>query len=476
MTGLTALTIADASEKLQSGEITSRQLTQACLDAISEKDSDIHALLEVYDDVLMQADAADARIKEGNATPLTGIPIVMKDNILVNGKTVSAGSKILEHYTATYDATVTKKLKDAGAVLIGRSNMDEFAMGSSTQQSAFGPTRNPHDTSRVPGGSSGGSAAAVAAGFTLAALGSDTAGSIRQPSAFCGVVGFKPTYGAVSRHGLIALGSSLDCIGPITKTVTDAEIIFNVIAGKDPMDATTVDAHDYPVTSHESPVTSIGVPRKFIEQCQMDERVKKNFYDSLTRLEGLGYTLHDVALPNLHYGVPAYYVLLPAEASANLARFDGMRYGLHVNGKDLLGDYIASRGQGFGPEPRRRILIGTYVLSAGYYDAYYNRAHAVRALIQQDFSNAFEHVDVIALPTTAGPAFKLGEKLQDPVQMYLEDVFTVAANHTGLPTVSVPSGTVAEEGKELPLGIQFMAPHMGEARLFTVGKKFLGEA
>ncbi|GMU74468.1 MAG: glutamyl-tRNA(Gln) amidotransferase subunit A [Candidatus Campbellbacteria bacterium] len=467
------LTINEASKKLHSGEVTSVELTRACIDAIRERDGDIHALLEVYDDALSQAEAADARIKEGNATPLTGIPIIVKDNILVQGKKASAASKILENYTATYDATVIKKLKEAGVVFVGRANMDEFAMGSSTEQSAFGPTRNPHDTTRVPGGSSGGSAASVAAGFALGALGSDTAGSIRFPAALCGVVGFKPTYGAVSRSGLIALGSSLDCIGPLTKSVTDAEMLFDVISGKDAKDSTTVDATDYPQVSPD--VKTVGVPRAFIEKCDMDARVKQNFYDSLARLEQLDYTLADIELPNIHYGVPAYYVLLPAEASANLARFDGMRFGARTQGEDLLGDYIASRGQGFGPEPRRRILIGTYVLSAGYYDAYYNRAHVIRTLIKKDFEDAFSRVDVIAMPTSAGPAFKLGEKTHDPVKMYLEDVFTVPANHAGIPAISVPSGTVMEDGKKLPLGLQFMAPHLGEGRLFSIGKKFLGE-
>lgn len=467
------LTIADASHKLRSGEVTARELTQACLDAIKEKDGEIHALLEVYDDALSQADAADARIKNGTATPLSGIPIIVKDNILVEGKIASAASKILENYRATYDATIIAKLKEAGVVFVGRANMDEFAMGSSTEQSAFGPTKNPHDTTRVPGGSSGGSAASVAAGFALGALGSDTAGSIRFPAALCGVVGLKPTYGAVSRSGLIALGSSLDCIGPLAKTVTDAEMLFEVISGKDAHDSTTVDAGDYPGVSLEA--RTIGVPRTFIEESDMDERVKKNFYDSLSRLEKLGYTLVDIELPNMHYGVPAYYVLLPAEASANLARFDGMRYGVRTEGDTLLGDYIASRGEGFGPEPRRRILIGTYVLSAGYYDAYYNRAHAIRTLIRKDFETAFAQVDAIVMPTSAGPAFRLGEKTHDPVKMYLEDVFTVPANHAGIPALAVPSGFVEEEGKNLPLGVQFMGPHLSERRLFSIGKKFLGE-
>lgn len=470
---LTKLTIAEAGEKLQGGEITSRQLTQACLDAIADKDGDIRALLEVYDDALVQADVADARIKGGEVTPLTGIPLVLKDNILCKGHIASAASGMLANYVAAYDATVIQKLREAGAVFLGRANMDDAAMGSSTEQSAFGPTKNPHDLTRVPGGSSGGSAASVAAGMTLGALGSDTAGSIRQPAALCGVVGFKPTYGAVSRHGLIALGSSLDVIGPITKTVHDAELIYDVISGKDSMDATTVDASDYP----EQPVVArcIGVPRTFIEASKLDSRVKENFSQTLSRLTDLGYELIDIELPNIHFGLPAYYVLLPAEASANLARFDGIRYGYYGAGEDLLGDYFKTRGEGFGPEPQRRILIGTYVLSAGYYDAYYNRAQAVRQLIRNDFKDAFAKVDAIVMPTAAGPAFKLGEKGSDPVQMYLEDIFTIPANMAGVPSLTVPSGFVEEEGKRLPLGIQFTGPHLSERRLFAIGKKFLGE-
>jgi len=355
-------------------------------------------------------------------------------------------------------------------VLLGRANMDDAAMGTSTESSIYGVTKNPHDTSRVPGGSSGGSAASVASGMSVAALGSDTAGSIRQPSALCGVVGLKPTYGAVSRHGLIALGSSLDVIGPITKTVEDAELLFSVIKGKDVFDATTVDESDYQQKSGQT--KSIGVPWKLLENETLDKRVLENFKKNMSDLEKAGYTIREINLNYADYAVPSYYVYLPAEASTNLARYDGVKYGLHVDGEYLLGDYMATRQKGFGPEPRRRIILGTYVLSAGYHDAYYNRAMAVRSLIQKDFQTAFDSVDVVATPTALGPAFKIGEKINDPVQLYLEDLFTVLANHTGMPAISIPSGIVEEDGKQLPLGLQLIAPHMREDVLFTIGKRF----
>jgi len=372
---------------------------------------------------------------------------------------------------------VVSKLKEVGAVLIGRTNMDEFAMGSSTEYSAYGPTKNPLDTTRVPGGSSGGSSAAVAAGFCLASLGSDTGGSIRQPAALCGIVGLKPTYGRVSRHGLIALGSSLDVIGPLGKTVSDVESVFETISGKDVMDSTTVDMKDYKQEinlEHKVP-KKIGVPRIFLEENKLRKNVAENFESALVRLEQLGYELVDILLPNVRYSVPAYYVILPAEASSNLARFDGVKYGIHKDGEDLIGDYFSTRGDGLGKEPRRRIMIGTYVLSSGYYEAYYNRANSVRKLISKDFDDAFKICDVIATPTTAGPAFRFGEKLEDPVQMYLEDIFTVSSNHTGMPAMSIPSGTIDEEGVQLPLGLQLIAPSMQENSLFLVGKKFLNE-
>ncbi len=472
MIDVQTLTIAEARTQLDAKEYTAVALLDACLANIRARNNDINAFIEVYDDAHEQAQRADEMIARGQATALTGIPVAVKDNMCVAGKTVTAASQILKGYVAPYDATVIMRLKDAGAVLIGRTNMDEFAMGSSTEQSVYGPTKNPLDTTRVPGGSSGGSAAALAAGMCLASLGSDTGGSIRQPAALCGVVGLKPTYGSVSRHGLIALGSSLDVIGSFTKTVTDAEMVLGVIAGKDSMDATSVDAQDYPQKT--SAVTRIGVPRAFLKENTLRDDVRENFEAALKKLEALGYELVDIALPLVKYSVPTYYVLLPAEASANLARFDGVRYGARVEGADLLSEYIATRGAGFGAEVRRRIMIGTYVLSSGYYDAYYNRANAVRRGITQDFTHAFATCDVIAMPTTAGPAFKLGSKVSDPVAMYLEDIFTVSSNHTGMPALSVPSGTITDGDTELPLGLQLIAPHMQEQHLFAVGKQFLG--
>jgi len=470
MSDLATLSITEARKKLDSKEITAVELLDACLKHIEEADGEVHAFVELFDDAREEAKRADERIQKGEKAPLLGIPIALKDNILIKGKHATAGSKILEGYTAPYNATVTERLQAAGAVIVGRTNMDEFAMGSSTEHSVYGPTKNPLDTSRVPGGSSGGSAAAVTMHGALGALGSDTGGSIRQPAALCGIVGLKPTYGSVSRHGLIALGSSLDVIGPLTQTVSDAEIVFNVIRGKDVMDSTTV------AKEGETAVPKkIGVPRAFLKENKLPDDVEKNFDAALKRFEELGYELVDIELPNVKYSVPAYYVILPAEASSNLARFDGVKYGFHKDGENLIEDYFETRGEGFGEEPRRRIMIGTYVLSSGYYDAYYNRANAVRRLITKDFEDAFAACDVIVTPTTAGPAFKLGEKLNDPVAMYLEDIFTVSANHTGMPAMSVPSGTVEKDGVQLPLGVQLIAPRLEEERLFAVGKTFLNE-
>ncbi|HXK40180.1 MAG TPA: Asp-tRNA(Asn)/Glu-tRNA(Gln) amidotransferase subunit GatA [Candidatus Paceibacterota bacterium] len=466
-------TIQEAQEALEKRQVTSEELTQECLDLIEEKDGELHAFLEVFDDAILQAKAADARRAAGETGPLLGIPLALKDNILVQGHVASAASRILTSHRAVYDATVVAKLKVAGAVIVGRTNLDEFAMGVSTENSAFGTTTNPHDPTRVAGGSSGGSAAAVATGMVYAALGSDTGGSVRQPSALCGTVGLKPTYGSVSRYGLIALASSFDVIGPITRSVADAETMLHVIAGKDSMDATSIDASDYDPVAPE--VKTIGVPRKFLDEYKLRPEVAEVFENALKRLKSLGYSLIDIELTNFGYSVPTYYVILPAEASSNLARFDGVRYGLHADGENMVDDYGKTRGAGFGPEPRRRIVLGTYVLSSGYYDAYYNKANSVRALITKDFINALSKCDVIAMPTSVGPAFKIGEKSNDPVQMYLEDLFTGAANLTGLPAISVPDGTVREGGVELPLGLQLIAPHMGEARLFAVGKRFADE-
>lgn len=467
------LTIDKAHEHLKKKDFSARELVETCIQNIEKQNKELNAYLEVYENVLAQADNADDLISKGTIGTLTGIPLAFKDNILITGEIASASSKILENHHATYDATVVTKLKTQGTVLMGRTNCDEFAMGASTENSAYGVTKNPLDTTRVAGGSSGGSAVVVASHMALGSFGSETGGSIRQPASLCGVVGLKVTYGSVSRHGLISLASSLDSVGPFGKSVRDVEILFDAIKGKDLMDSTTVDEHDYPHVIPEA--KKIGVPFSFLEGSGIREDVYGVFKKNLERLTSLGYEIVPIELPHVKYSIPAYYVIVPAEASANLARFDGVKYGLHVDGKDLLEDYRRTRGQGFGPEPRRRIMIGTYVLSSGYYDAYYNRANAVRRMIADDFTKAFEHVDLIATPTTAGPAFKIGLKSNDPVQMYLEDIFTAPANLTGVPAISIPAGYIVEDGVELPLGLQFYAPHMGEKRLFRAGKSFLGE-
>jgi aspartyl-tRNA(Asn)/glutamyl-tRNA(Gln) amidotransferase subunit A len=466
------LTIAKAHIALKKGEFTSMQLTQAYLDQIALKNKDINAYLEVYADALEAAARADELIKAGKAGPLTGIPLAIKDNILVQGKIASASSKILENYHATYNATVISKLGREGMVFLGRTNMDEFAMGGSTENSAFGVTKNPHDTSRVAGGSSGGSAAAVAMSGALCALGSDTGGSIRQPASFCGVVGLKPTYGAVSRYGVMAMGSSLDQIGPFTKTVEDSEILFNAIRGVDVHDSTTITERIYSPARIGTKKPVVGVPRDFLKGDGIDPAMLAAFEKSLEILKGKGYEIKDISLPNISYSLMVYYVLMPAEVSSNMARFDGVKYGLHVDGADGIGDYFETRGAGFGREVIRRVLLGTYVLSSGYYDAYYNRANAVRAMITEDFNKAFKSVDIIATPTTPSSAFKIGEKTADPVAMYLEDIFTVTANLTGMPALSIPCGTTTIDGKELPLGLQLSGRHGDEKTLFEAGKDF----
>lgn len=474
MIDIAKLTIKEAREALDAKVFSARELAETYLNKIKEVNPDINAYLEVYKDVLDQADEADKRITNGERTPLLGIPLAIKDNILIKGKTSTSGSKILEGFVGVYDATVIKKLKESGAVFLGRANMDEFAMGSSTENSAYGVTKNPLDTKRVSGGSSGGSVAAVAMHGALASLGSDTGGSVREPASFCGLVGLKPTYGGVSRYGLMALGSSLDVIGPITKTATDSEILFNVIKGQDAMDSTTISETTYPKKELKDKMV-IGVPYHILEKGGMSSSAREVFDKSIERLKSLGHEIKDIQLPNIEYSLAVYYIIMPAEASSNLARFDGVRFGLHVDGNNLLEDYMKTRGQGFGKETRRRILIGTYVLSAGYHDAYYNKALALRQTIANDFSKAFESVDAILTPTTTGPAFKIGEKANDPLSLYLEDIFTVPANIVGIPAISIPSGTVVEEGVTLPLGIQIMAPHNAENVLFSISKKFLNE-
>ena len=466
------LSIKKAHESLIKGDYTCVELAQAYLENIKNKDGEIHAYLEVFADVLEQAKEADGRIKnKENVTLLTGIPMAVKDNILIKGRIASSASKMLENYKATYDATVIKKLKEAGAVFLGRTNMDEFAMGGSTENSAFGVTHNPHDLERVAGGSSGGSAAAVASDMALVALGSDTGGSIRQPASFCGIVGLKPTYGAVSRSGVMAMGSSFDQIGPFGKTAEDAEILFDFIASKDELDSTSIEIKKE--TAKDLKKIKIGIIKELdIDESTYDSEVFKNFNEAQIKLKKLGYSIELIDMPNLKYSLATYYTLIPAEVSSNMARFDGVRFGLHVDGANGVEDYFKTKQAGFGPEVKRRIILGTYILSSGYYDAYYNKANIVRDLIRDDYKKAFEKVDVIITPTAPSPAFKIGEKINDPVQLYLEDIFTVPANLAGIPAISIPCGLGDIDGKKLPLGLQLFANHGEENMLFSVAKDF----
>ena len=468
MLDLSKLSIKSARLALGKKEFSARQLTESSLNVIKEKDNDIHAFLEVFDDALEQADNADKRIKNGEDLPLLGIPVAVKDNMLVKGRRATAGSKILEGFVSPYDSTTVSRLKSAGAIILGRTNMDEFAMGSSTESSAHGATRNPHDLTRVPGGSSGGSAAAVGGNLVLATLGSDTGGSIRQPASFCGVVGLKPTYGRVSRSGLIALASSLDQIGPFTKTVGDAETLYHILKGADPLDSTTTEEARRPQKKFSK---VIGIPRGFIEAEGIEMSVKKNFEEVIEKFKSLGYKVKDIELPHIKYSLAVYYIIMPAEASSNLARFDGVKYGFHKDGSSGIEDYFKTRGAGFGKEARRRIILGTYVLSSGYYDEYYGSALKMKKLITDELTEAFKKVDLILTPTTPTPAFKLGEKTSDPLSMYLADIFTVPANIAGLPSISIPSGFLGS----LPLGIELTAGLDREDNLFVAGKEFFGE-
>ena len=472
---LNELSITEAARMLRSGECSVRELWDACASVAKERNPELNAYLELFTADEEAIESAQKRIdtEKETAPLLCGIPLAIKDNILIEGHVASAASKMLSNYVATYDATVVTKLKEAGALFVGRTNMDEFAMGSSTENSAYGPVKNPHDVSRVPGGSSGGSAAAVASNGALGSLGTDTGGSIRQPAAHCGLVGLKPTYGAVSRHGAIALGSSLDQIGPFGKTVADVQAIHEALLGKDRYDATTIDSSTYP----EVPVPQklrIGVPKHLLKE-GIDADVLETFTATLATLEKEGHVVVDVNLPTSSYALPVYYVIQPAEASANLARYDGMRYGHAARGKDLLADYVASKTEGFGKETIRRILLGTFVLSSGYIDAFYRKADAARTLLTAEYDAAFASCDVIAFPTTPTPAFKFGAK-SDPVSMYLEDIFTVTANLTGMPAISVPMGMVEREGSSLPTGIHFTAPKNGESVLFKAGALVTREA
>ncbi len=463
---LTKLTIKEAHDKLVAKEITAVDLANAYLQKIKEKNSDINAYLTIFDDVMTQAEEAQKKIDAGEATLLTGIPISIKDNICMKGRRTTAGSKILENYVAPYSATAILKLDEQKPIYLGKTNTDEFAQGASTENSAYGVTKNPHDSSRVAGGSSGGATASVAAGLALGGFGSDTGGSIREPASFCGVVGLKPTYGSVSRYGLIAMASSFDVISPTAKTVEDVEILFDAVRGKDELDSTS---HEN--LNSDGSVKTVGVPYDFLKE-GIDEDVLKSFNDGIEKLKAEGYEIKDIKIPGIENSLSVYYVLVPAEVSSNMARYDGVKFGEKIEGKDLLDTYMKTRGQLLGPEVKRRIMLGTYVLSAGYADQFYRKAWQVRNMLRQNVQKVFEEVDIIAMPVAPTPAFKIGEKSNDPLQMYLIDVFTVFANVVGVPAISVPGNSVNREGKDLPVGMQFISAHYNEKKLFEIGKKF----
>lgn len=485
--------IKELHNKLISGETTSVKLTEEYFAAIEKKDGEIGAYLTLTKKLAMeQAAAADAKIQKGEAVDLLcGIPCAVKDNLCVEGMRATAGSKILDNYIAPYDATVVQKLKNSGAVILGKTNLDEFAMGSSTENSAYKITKNPLDPERVSGGSSGGSAAAVAGEMAAWALGSDTGGSVRQPAAFCGVVGLKPTYGRVSRYGLMAMASSLDQVGTLTHSVEDAAIVLSCIAGEDPMDATAARSGDKKYEDYlsgEIGNLKIGIPQEYL--AGLDAENKKIFAQAVEKFKKLGAEIVEISLPMSQYALAVYYMIMPAEVSSNLARFDGVKYGLRINDlsesgsellsvlnpngspKNLLETYLDTRHYGLGNEVKRRIMLGTYALSAGYYDAYYKKAQKVRALIRQDFAKAFEKVDLIFTPTTTEAAFKIGEKSDDPLKMYLSDIYTVTANLSGVPAISFPTGTINEDGKALPVGGQLMGKWFDEEKLLCAAHAF----
>jgi len=455
-------TIKEARSAIDRGDVSPVELVKAVLGRIDAVEEEVNAYITVNrDDAVKQARQAEEIIKDGVKRSLNGIPIAVKDNICTEGIRTTCSSKILENFIPPYESTTTQRLKKEGYILIGKTNLDEFAMGSSTENSAFGSTKNPWDRSRVPGGSSGGSAAAVAADECIAALGSDTGGSIRQPAAFCGVVGFKPTYGMVSRFGLVAFASSLDQIGTITKNVEDSAILLNIICGHDQLDSTSVSKEVPDFTSllgHDIKGMKVGFPREyFIEG--IEREVEESVKDAIKMLESLGAIPVEISLPHTGYAVATYYVLATSEASANLARYDGVRYGLRTKGKDLLDMYMKTRAEGFGAEVKRRIILGTYALSSGYYEAYYRKAQQVRTLIKRDFQKAYEKVDVIVTPTTPTTAFRAGEKTEDPLQMYLSDIFTISVNLAGVPAISLPCGLTSGG---LPVGLQIIGNHFDE--------------
>jgi aspartyl-tRNA(Asn)/glutamyl-tRNA(Gln) amidotransferase subunit A len=464
------MSIATLRQQLLAGETTPATILERLAGEIAQRDPQVGAYLS-HDLEAALAEAAGADL----SLPLGGIPIAIKDNMNVLGQPCTCGSRFLaENYRSPYDATVIRKLRAAGAIPFGRMNMDEFAMGSATENSALQTTRNPHDPERIPGGSSGGSAAAVAAGSAIAALGSDTGGSIRQPASHCGVVGLKPSYGRVSRFGLVAFASSLDQIGPLTRSVEDAALVLQAIAGFDPADSTSLDV---PVPDYLTELNAgvkgfkLGVPKEYFGE-GIDPGVRANVENAIQKLAAQGAEIIDISLPHTQHAVATYYVIAPAEASSNLARFDGIRYGHRAaNPADILDLYKKSREQGFGPEVKRRIILGTYVLSSGYYDAYYGRAQKVRTLIRRDFENAFQHVDAIVSPVAPTPARRIGAYADDPLHEYLSDIFTLSANLAGIPGISVPCGVTGfDGGKNLPTGLQILGPHLGEAKLLQIAR------
>lgn len=465
-------TLAELSRLLNTGKISSTELTRLYLERAERLNPQLNGYINTTPErALAQAKAADLTILHKNHGPLTGIPIAHKDIFCVDGTRTSCGSKMLDNFIAPYNATVVEKLDAAGMVTLGKTNMDEFAMGSSTETSYYGPTTNPWDTSRVPGGSSGGSASVVAARLAPAATGTDTGGSIRQPAALCGITGLKPTYGLVSRYGMIAFASSLDQGGPMTRTAEDAAMLMNAMVGFDPRDSTSLDRPKLDYTAHLSDSLAgvkVGIPKQYFTD-DLDTDTANKVQEAIKQFEQAGASLHPVDLPNTHLSIPAYYVIAPAEASSNLSRFDGVRFGYRCqNPVDLLDLYTRSRAEGFGREVKRRIMIGTYVLSAGYFDAYYLKAQKIRRLIRDDFQNALKQVDVIMGPTTPKPAFKLNELIDDPVSMYLSDIFTVSVNLAGLPAISIPAGFSGQ----LPIGLQIIGDYFSEAKLLNIAHQY----
>jgi aspartyl-tRNA(Asn)/glutamyl-tRNA(Gln) amidotransferase subunit A len=469
---LYSLTIHELQEKLKKGEVTATQITESVFSRIDRVEERVHSYIRLMKEEAMAAAArADEDIQKGNIKPLTGIPVALKDIVCTQGIPTTCGSHILHNFVPPYNATVVEKLSAAGAVFTGKANMDEFAMGSSTETSYFGPTRNPWDLERIPGGSSGGSATAVAADECIASIGSDTGGSIRQPAALCGVVGLKPTYGRVSRFGLIAFASSLDQLGPFTKDVEDCAIMMNVMAGYDEKESTSVktDVPDYrQFIGRDVKGWKIGIPKEYYVE-GIDPEVRAAVEKVIDVVKQCGAECVEISLPHTQYCLAVYYIIAPAEASSNLARYDGVKYGFRAEARELAQMYKQTRMQGFGAEVKRRIMIGTYALSAGYYDAYYGKASQVRALIRRDFDEAFKTCDVILTPTTPTPAFKLGEKTDDPLQMYLSDIFTISTNLAGIPGISVPCGYTATG---LPIGVQFLAGHFEEGKLLQVASAY----